>query len=181
MKNFELNKFYSFKIKDRKLKELGFLIAEGEDWYLIHDLFADYVMNGYLLLNKAYVLDVCRDEDILFKEKVLFANDEFAKPPSISPPLSFELLFDWLEEEQLVFQIENGDESRLWIGKIVKSTDKSIFLKDLDPKGCWSSSYFTFRKKNIRMISFDSLYMNALLKYSLTLDDSRVDKGMCNE
>lgn len=72
----EKNKFYSFKIKDRKRVESGFLIEEGEEWYLIRYLFTDYMIDGYMLLNKNYVSKVNRDDKIIFTEKVLIGNEK---------------------------------------------------------------------------------------------------------
>lgn len=166
----ENDKLFSFKIKDRKCEELGVLIAEGEDWIFIRSLFTDYMIDGYVLLNKNYIARITRDDKTIFTEKVLIASDKLTTSLSILEiPLSSDLLFEYLERKQTVFQIDNKDEEKCWIGKILDSTSKSIFLTPLAPEGEWNKGYYTFRRNNIRIISLDTDYINSLLKYNETL------------
>lgn len=83
--------------------------------------------------------------------------------------LTTEILFKYIFEKQIVIQIDNKDETKCWIGKILDSTDKSIFLTPISPVGEWDTVYYTFRKSNIRLITFDSDYINSLVKYNKTL------------
>ncbi len=167
--NLENGKLYSFKIMDRKEEEKGIVITDGEDWVLLEHIFTDYIVDGYILLNKRYIKAINRDEDIIFIENVLKANGKINISKNLAPPLSIKLLFEWLFDNQIVFQIDNKDESMCWIGKIEDSTDKSIFLTNFTPKGIWKTSYYTFRKINIRIISFDTDYINSLLNYNKVL------------
>ncbi len=160
--------FYSFKIKDRKRLESGILLVEGEDWVLISSIFSDYIVDGYMLINKKYITSIHRTEKEMFTEKVLKASDKTDIVPYIDiPHLSIDSLFKWLEDKHIVFQIDNRDENQCWIGKILDSTKKSIFLTPLTPKGEWDKSlYYAFRKANIRIISFNSDYINSLMAYN---------------
>ena len=165
----EKGKLFSFEISDRKLKKQGILIAEGEDWLLTHCLFTDYILDGYMLLNKRYIKSINRNDENIFIEQVLNANKKLDILQNIDIPLLTDLLLEWLYKNQIVFQIDNKRDDVCWIGKICDSTDKSIFLTNLTPKGIWETSYYTFRKNNIRIISFDTDYINSLLNYSKTL------------
>lgn len=166
----ENGNFYSFKIKDRKQEEQGVLLAEGEDWILLMHLFTDYILDGCMLINKNYIKSINRDEKIIFKEIVLKANNKIKITENIEIPLSTNQLFNWLNEERVVFQIENKSEQTCWIGEICGLTEKSIFLAPLTPLGVWNASvYYTFRKMNVRLISFDSDYINSLLTYNKML------------
>jgi len=165
----EKGKLLSFKIKDRRQEERGILIADGEDWVFIHYLFSDYIIDGYRLLNKHYIKSINRNEEDIFIEKVLKANNKLDIPQSIETPFSTNLLLEWLHKTQTVFQIDNKEEDKCWIGKICRSTDKSIFLTNFTPRGTWENSYYIFRKNNIRIISFDTDYINSLLNYNKTL------------
>jgi len=162
----EQNKLYTFKVKNRKEREQGIIVANGDEWLLIKHIFADYIVDGYMLLNKKYIEELNRTKEDEFIENVLRASNKIGVVQTIDIPLSTNLLLKWLEENQKVFQIQNSDETMCWIGKILSSTDKSIFLTPLSPKGIWQSSYYTFRKANIRMISFDSDYITSLLNYN---------------
>jgi len=50
------NSLYSFKIRGFVNKSRGIFLQEGEDWLLIKSLFTDYMLDGYRLLNKKYIL-----------------------------------------------------------------------------------------------------------------------------
>lgn len=165
----EKDKLHSFKIKDRKLEESGLLIDEGEDWYLIRYLLTDYMVDGYMLLNKKYVDKISRDENVIFTEKVLIANQKTSYKLKTTIPLATDTLFEYLYNKQIVFQIDNKDVNACWIGKILTLTDKSIFLTPISPIAEWETAYYTFRKNNIRLITFDSDYINSLVKYNKSL------------
>lgn len=164
----EMNKgnFFSFKIRDRKHKEQGIFIADGEDWIFIRHLFTDYMIDGYMLLNKKYIQSVNRDEDDIFIENVLKVNNKLWISQDMDIPLSTNLLLDWFYENSSVFQIDSKNGRMCWVGKILDSTEKSIFLTHLTPKGIWKSSYYTFRKNSIRTISFDTDYINSITTYA---------------
>jgi len=165
----EKDKLFSIEIKNRKQQEQGVLIEDGEEWILIRSLFSDYMIDGYVLLNKRYIKSINRDADDIFVEKVLRANDRLDILQGLDIPLSTNILIEYLYKNQTVFQIDNKEENKCWIGKICGLTEKSIFLTILTPRGIWKNSYYTFRKNNIRIISFDTDYINSLLNYNKTL------------
>lgn len=165
----EEGKLYSFKIKDRKQEEKGIVIREGEDWILLIHLFTDYILDGYILINRQYIKSINRTKDDVFIESVLKANNRI-EISNLSIPLSKSEPLDWLQGRQCVFQIDNKEELKCWIGKIVDKTEKSIFLAPLTSKGQWDDNrYYTFRKEYIRMISFETDYINSLLVYNKIL------------
>lgn len=162
-------KFYSVKIRDHKQRINGILVNEGEEWVLLNYLLMDYLLDGYIFVNKKYIELIERTESEVFTEKVLLSNNKIHVSKNFKIPLVTEELLEWIYDTQLVIEIENKDESMSWIGKIWDMTEKSIFITDLTPKGIWTSSHYTFRKNSIRLIYFDTDYINSLLKYSLTL------------
>lgn len=114
---------------------------------MVKSILLDYLTDGYTLLNKCYVDTITRDEDTIFVEEVLKANSKMDITESLSLPLDTKFLMEWFFENEIVFEINNKDESMCWIGKIEGTTEKSIFLTNFTPKGFWKDSYFTFRKK----------------------------------
>lgn len=97
--------FYSFKIKDRKRLESGILLVEGEDWVLLSSIFSDYIVDGYILINKKYITSIHRTEKEIFTEKVLKASNKTDIVPYIDiPHLSTDSLFKWLEDKHIVFR-----------------------------------------------------------------------------
>lgn len=157
--------FYSIKIKDRKRSETGILIAEGEDWILIKSLFIDYIMDGYKLINKRYIVSINRDEEDIFTEKVLRVNNR-VDYDTRKIPLETKSLFKYLEKEQTVFDISTTSEDSIYIGKIQKLLVHSFYLKLLGTKGKWLDGSELFRMKSIRVISFDTDYIKSLLNFN---------------
>jgi hypothetical protein len=169
IENLVKNTLYSFKIKGFSNKLRGLFLQEGKDWVLVKTLFTDYMLDGYQLLNKKYILSINQSEDDIFTEKVLVANGK-NNIEYISFPLSMFSLFEYLLKQNIVFSIQTNKEDRVNIGSIDKLSDKSIFITPINPKGIWEKSrYYTFRKEFIRIIEFDTDYINSLENYSKSL------------
>lgn len=176
----EIGKLYSIKIKDRKQRTIGVFIEEGKEWVLLIDLYADYLLDGYILVNKEYIENIERSEKDVFTEEVLIANDKINIPEYQKLPLITENLLKWFYDNQTVIQVENRDGTMSWIGKILGGTEKSIYLDNLDPKGIWTSTHFTFRKNAIRLISFDTDYIKSLVNYNKRLQDESLQENLKN-
>ena len=161
----ELLKLYSFYIKDRKNKIQGILLSEGDEWILIKNNF-DYILDGYLIINKQYLLECHIGEDEIFTEAVLLANNKLANIKRLDIPLTTKSLINYLYKEQIIFQIFLKDDSASYIGKISKVLNKSIYIEPLDTNGLWMNERFLFRTMYIRVIQFDIDYINSLLNYN---------------
>lgn len=70
------------------------------------------------------------------------------------------------------------DESISYVGYIVKICNKSFFLKPMDPKGVWEDYKYLFRILSIRVIDFDSDYINSLLIYQEKINSLEESGGM---
>ena len=164
--NLIINSLYSFKIKGFVNKSRGIFLQEGEDWVLIKSLFSDYRLDGYQLLNKKYILSINQSENDIFTQKVLEANEK-NQLQILDIPLSMFSLFDYFLKQNIVFSIQTNKEDRINVGCIDKLNDKSIFLTPITPKGIWEENhYYNFRKEFIRIIEFDTDYINSLVVYS---------------
>ena len=86
------NNLYSFKIKGFVNKSRGIFLQVGEDWLLIKSLFADYILDGYQLLNKKYILSINQSEGDIFTQKVLTANGKIQSQILIFLYLCFRFL-----------------------------------------------------------------------------------------
>jgi hypothetical protein len=163
------NSMYSFKIKGFINQPRGIFLQEGEDWLLIKSLFTDYMLNGYQLLNKKYIVSISQSKDDIFTEKVLVANRK-SNIQVTDFALSMSALFEYLLKQNIVFSIQTNKSDRINIGCIDKLNDKSIFVTPINPEGIWEEKrYYTFRKEFIRIIEFDTDYINSLVNYSKTL------------
>lgn len=157
--------FYSIKIKGREEKEFGILIDESEQWIYISSLYSDYIMDGYKIINKKYIISIERSERDIFTEKVLKANNRMS-PDSLKIPLETNKLFSYLEKNQIVFDISTNREDSIYVGKVQKILPKSFYLKPLGTKGEWMNELYLFRMTTIRIISFDTDYVKSLLVFN---------------
>lgn len=157
--------YYSFNMKYRKEKEQGIVIQEGEEWILVKYIFSDYIVDGFMLLNKKYIELTERNEDEIFFEKVLKANNKL-DVPNLDIPLSTNELIKWLQDTQTTFQIDPKDESVCYIGHIIDILDKSIRFKAISAKGEWLDGYDLYRINSLMMISFNTDYINSLITYA---------------
>lgn len=157
--------YYSFKMKYRKEREQGIVIEEGKEWIIIKYMFSDYIVDGFMLLNKRYIELIERTENEIFFEKVLKANNKL-DIKSLDIPLSTNELLKWLKDTQTLFQIDPKDESVCYIGHIIDILDKSIRFKAISAKGEWLDGYDLYRINSLMMISFDTDYINSLITYA---------------
>ena len=171
----ESGKLYSIKVKNRKNLTQGILVEEGEEWLFLIQLYTDYIIDGYQLVNKKYIEYTERTEKDIFTEKVLIANKKIHIPNLLKIPLSTEQLLSWFYNSRITVQIDNNDEMRCWIGKMRNATTKYLYLDILSPDGIWTGTYYTFKKDCIRLISFESDYINSLLAYNKVLENKLED------
>ena len=167
--NIEKGQYYSFKIKYREQKEQGVVIADGENWILTKYIFSDYIVDGFMLFNKRYIKSIERGEDEIFFEKILKANNKI-NISNLSIPLSTDELLQWLEYNQIVFQIDPKDEDVCYIGRILKILDKSIRFKAISAKAVWLDGYDLYRINSLMMISFDTDYINSVITYANSIE-----------
>lgn len=161
----DLGLFYSIKIKKRKEKEYGVLIQEGKDWLLIKALFSDFILDGYKIINKKYIVSLEQTEDDLFVERVLKSNGKIDNI-QLDIPLETLSLFQYLAANKYVIQLSLNKENISYIGLVADILPKSIYLNPLGKKGEWLNYDLLFRVDFIRIIEFNTDYINSLVTYS---------------
>ncbi|MCD7971638.1 MAG: hypothetical protein LUG18_03070, partial [Candidatus Azobacteroides sp.] len=81
-------------------------------------------------------------------------------------PLITNLLFEFIYKNEQVIQLSLNREDVVYIGKISKIFKKSFYLDPLGVKGNWLDHCLFFKMETIRIISFDTDYISALLVYN---------------
>lgn len=157
--------FISIKIKNRKEKERGIFIQEGEDWILLQSLFTDFMVDGFKIISKNYILSIDRDEHDAFVEEVLISCDKLSIP-GMTIPLKTYPLFEFLMTNQKTFQLFLNKENSSYIGNINKLLAKSFYLNPFGKKVGWLDYYLLFRMDFIRLLAIDTDYINSLLAYN---------------
>ncbi|PKP21032.1 MAG: hypothetical protein CVU02_02235 [Bacteroidetes bacterium HGW-Bacteroidetes-19] len=158
-------KFISFKYRDRKEIFSGYLIDFNDDWTLIKYNPVDYVVDGYLLLKSDKILKYKRDDEEIFKEKVLTAKNIIPTDHDIFPITDLADTLQLISERFGAFKIENKDDTACFIGRFVKMTKDHLYIQEIDPHAKWGKTE-KYKLQSIRTIEFDSDYINSLIIYN---------------
>ena len=157
---------YKFHIKNWEEPIYGVIENSNDEWILIKRIINDYLHDGYTLIRRKYIKNISRDENTVFKEKVLDAKGEIGGTIDMSIDTIYTPL-QWLMEQKKTFMISSKDENIGYVGYIVKLLKISFYLKSLDSNGVWREKSFLYEIHKIRTIDFEIDYINSLLAYNL--------------
>jgi hypothetical protein len=166
----QLNAFYRFKFKDWKERISGMVVAQDENWILIHFNPADFMLDGFKLLRRSHIASAKRSKAELRRELVTqLKNLELPNHWSSLKTDSTLSLLKSVEASCGIVQFEDNDEELL-IGKI-KTVDGDNFTIDfLDSKGRWIEDYdLVFSLDAIDVITFETDYLQSLKLLSTTI------------
>jgi small nuclear ribonucleoprotein (snRNP)-like protein len=159
-----INKLIQIKLRGRSEKLRGILKSVGKEWLLLEYNPVDFVLDGGVLINRKYLLKVERTKDEVFVEEVLKAKGAqvYIDENNLNLENTLEL-FKNLDNKQAI-QIELGDESVVYIGRITKINNKSFRMKRLTPTGNWLDEV-SYNYNSIRIIQIGGDYVDSLLAY----------------
>lgn len=161
----EKERIYSIKIKGWKEDVSGVLIDAGTDFILIHSIFSDYMLDGYMVISKKFIKSISRNDEEKFVEKVLIANDKINIITS-DIPLDLEMLIEYLQKEEITFGIVESKQNIFHIGRVCKIMKASFYLIPLNKKGQWMEKPLLHRFNSIRIITLNTDYINSLMAFS---------------
>jgi hypothetical protein len=163
----EAGKLYSIQLHHGNKNFMGIIQGIGKEWIILYQLFTDYMMDGYVLLNKKYIADIRRDDKILFTEEVLKAKGVSFEKSTLNIPLdNTDALFQWLKDNQIVFMFSLRDNHVSYVGEVYNILPKSFYLRVLEVDGHWWERKLLYRKETVRSIDFKSDYIESLLAYN---------------
>ena len=167
---------YSIKIKGFSDKLRGIFLCENKDWIFVLSLFSDYMVDGCQLLRKKYILSISQSIDDIFTQDVLVANEKH-KRQTANVCLTKIPTFEYFYDKKIVLGIQTNRADCVNIGYINKISEKSIFMTPLNDRGVWEyAHYYSFRKDYIRIVEFDTDYINSLVNYSKSLTETVLKK-----
>lgn len=161
MKTKELiNSIVSITLKNKKEFE-GILVDISDAWYYIKYIPVDYVVDGFVLINRRYVKNIERSDEHDFKENILRLKGAITeKSIELNIEDNIKLLSDMQSKIELI-QIELKYPHKCYIGKIDLVKEYSFRARLLSPKANWLLIE-SFLYKEIRAIYFDNDYVNSL-------------------
>ena len=167
---------YSIKIKGFSDRLRGIFLCENKDWIFVLSLFSDYMVDGCQLLRKKYILSISQSIDDIFTQDVLVANEKH-KRQTANVFLTKIPTFEYFYDKKIVLGIQTNRDDCVNIGYINKISEKSIFMTPLNDRGVWEyAHYYSFRKDYIRIVEFDTDYINSLVNYSKSLTETVLKK-----
>lgn len=168
----ELNSVYTIQVNKYKDNIQGILLKEGNEWLLFKEILPNYMLDGFLIIRKKWIQSIYRDEDEILNEKILKASGKWdlSNPYDEFPLSDTDDLFSYIYLTLPIVQIYVQDDSVTYIGKLSKPLAKSFYLLSLKPNGLWNDKTYLFRKTSVRMISWDSDYVNSLFVYNQSID-----------
>jgi len=162
-------KLIEFKIKRFKELVTGILISSGTHWSLVRLNVVDYVLDGFMLINKKYIVYEKEIEKSTILHKILsIKNKTGDMVPSLDKDILDEIsmIYSYLEKSDLMIAVCLHREDVLYIGKIKDVGTKSFFLDSYDTE-LQKSGLMKIEFNKVRYIQIHTDYIDSL---SLLMD-----------
>ncbi len=156
-------KVEAYQIKGWNTDVAGVVMSENDDWILINEIPVDYQVDGFTLINKAFVKKRYTKKFEKRIAKVLSLKKY--KAPKVKG-FKFGKIADmllWIENKYGFFQFQDDLEESLEIGviDIIKKNNLSLLFLKQNGKFDWKYVY-EYKLDKIRKITFDSNYLQSL-------------------
>jgi hypothetical protein len=153
----------SFVVSGWEDEETGLIIDENDQWVLVKYIPVDYLIDGYKLYKKEFIV-----ERIYAKEEELIEKVLTLKGVKEDKPLGFKFLdtFDflqWIQDSYGLFEFQDRDQTELFYGRINQVKDDVLSIDMIKTWGQVEIGYHhKFFIHEIRSITFDSDYFNSI-------------------
>ncbi|AZA80561.1 hypothetical protein C1637_13030 [Chryseobacterium lactis] len=165
-----INRVVSIRLKNKALLE-GIVIDVSEDWYYLKYIAVDYVMDGFVLINRRYINQVEIPDDSGFKENIMRLKGSIdGESPSLNIDSHVNLLLD-LQFKKKMIKLELKNPDKCYIGKINLVREHSIKVHLFSWNAKWLGVE-SFLFKEIRAIYFDNDYIDSLQLALPVISDS---------
>lgn len=139
----------------------GILLDAAEHWVVVKHIPNDYVVDGLLLINAKYVLSIGDGKWDGLTERVLrLKKVDFEEKHSVNLS-SNQAAYNYLLSSRHLVQISLGDESAVYIGRVIKVNDNSFRCQMLSVKGEWDNEQ-SFKYDSVRMLGLHNDYVESL-------------------
>lgn len=160
-----LNKLVTLEFSDLKNLYSGFLLDYSDEWILLKNNPVDFVIDGFIILRNKNLESITYDERNKFTEKVICLKKIKLTNDFILPLSNLETILSFLNKKYGIFQLATKRENAAYLGKLIEITESEIFIEFLSTNGIFDG-VIDFKREKIRIIEFDTDYVNSLKKYS---------------
>ena len=156
-------KVEKFKIAGWKYPEIGLLIDENEEWVLVKHIPVDYVIDGYKLLRKEYILKRTSTKKEKSVELVLSLKGIKEDKPEGFKFKDVVQTLQWSQEKYGLFEFQDETESELFYGRINEVSEGLLIIDMIKSNGKEEKAYdFTFELNQIRVITCETNYFHSI-------------------
>lgn len=156
-----IGQLISVKFKDRKTPIYGYVVDYNDDWTLMKYNPVDYIIDGYTIFRNKNIEDFRRDTEEKWREKVINLKGLQPTDKDMIPLTDFETILKYLTDNFGVFQVYTKSETVCYLGRLKSIDKKDLIIDYLNTKGKWDGQ-MKFRTGDIRVIEFDTDYINSL-------------------
>ena len=156
-------KVETFRILGWHDEESGLVIEENDSWILVKHIPVDFIIDGYKVYKKEFIIERTRGDNEIFIERVLrLKNVEENKPEDFKFSDTAGLL-KWTENKYGIFEFQDSDQSDLFYGKINKIENGILKIDSIQLDGEVEHEYdYEFDLNEIRAITFETDYFNSI-------------------
>ena len=151
----------SIEFEDKKDVFSGFLIDWTEDWILLKNNPVDFIIDGYTILKNKNVKSIIQDKDHEFTERVIKLKGLKTSAEEIIPLKDLNSIINFLANKYEIFQIAKKSDKAVYIGKLIDLNEKEVVIDFLGTEGKFEGE-MSFKQNKIRVIEFDTDYINSL-------------------
>ena len=152
-----------FEIQDWEEPQTGLLLAENEEWVLVKHIPVDFVVDGYKLYKKQFILSRSNGaEEQLIARVLKLKNETTALPERFEFQATADVL-RWSQREFDLFEFQDEDETELFYGRINRLEKSDLIIDMVLSDGTLELDYdIVFNIDAIRAITFGSDYFNSI-------------------
>lgn len=156
-----VGRLVSVKFIDRKRPIEGLVVDYNDDWTLMKYNPVDYVIDGRVIFRHKNIKGYRVSAEEKFREKVILLKGIAVKKTDLVSLADLESILRYLTDKYGLFQLYTKSETVCYVGRLKSIDEKQLVIAYITPKGKWDGT-MTFKPSDIRVIEFDTDYLNSL-------------------
>lgn len=156
-----VGRLISLKFTDRKTPIAGYVVDYNDAWTLMKWNPVDYVIDGFAVARHKNISDFHLGADERFREKVLKLKGVKIRKSDTAPLTNLETILRHLTSKFGLFLLHTKSEAVCYVGRLRSIDNSRLEIDSLNPRGKWDGT-LAFKPSDIRVIEFDSDYLNSL-------------------
>lgn len=145
----------------------GVIIQENIDWIILQFNPVDYVLDGFVVINKSHIEKIVIGDEEKFKLDVIKCCDKFEFPNLSLDSYDIKTVIGKICSIYRLIGIYKELDDEIHVGLFSKNLNDGICLFPVNPRGELDSKE-TIQFESIRVIEFNNDYLNSLNNYIIS-------------